>query len=312
MPYVTPSEIARAREMDLLTWLQNYEPDNLVHFSGSTYCTREHDSLKISNGKWNWFSRGIGGRSALDYLIKVRGFSLPEAVEAIIGRQTISPPVFHAQPEAAKALILPEAAPTADKVVSYLMGRGIHPVVIDYCLKNKLLYESLPYHSAVFVGYDHDGEARYAAVRGTRGDFKGEAAGSDKRFAFSITANQNPGRLHLFEAAIDLLSYATLEVLAGRDWKQDAYLSLAGVYKGQRRYTVPLALQEYLQHHPDIQALALHLDNDEVGRAAAEDIKAELGGKFQVLDEPPSFGKDVNDQLKKKLGIYQRKEEQER
>ena len=72
MPYIPPEVVARAREMDLLTYLRTYEPQELVHFGGSTYCTREHDSLKISNGKWCWFSRGIGGYSALDYLIKVK------------------------------------------------------------------------------------------------------------------------------------------------------------------------------------------------------------------------------------------------
>jgi hypothetical protein len=71
--------------MDLLTYLQNYEPQELIHVSGGTYCTREHDSLKISNGKWNWFSRGIGGKTALDYLIKVKDYSFLEAVETILG-----------------------------------------------------------------------------------------------------------------------------------------------------------------------------------------------------------------------------------
>jgi hypothetical protein len=312
MPYVTQNEIAQAREMDLLTYLRNYEPGNLVQCSSNTYCTREHDSLKISNGKWNWFSRGIGGRTALDYLIKVRGYSLPQAVETINGRRTISPPVFCIPTTETKQFSLPPEAPTTSKVVSYLMGRGIHSEVIDYCLRNKLVYESLPYHSAVFVGYDHDGVARYAAVRGTRGDFKGEAEGSDKRFAFSITAAENPSKLHLFEAAIDLLSYATLETLAGRDWKQDGLLSLAGVYKGKQRNTVPLALREYLKSHPTVKTLTLHLDNDEVGRAATEDTKDELSDIYQVLDEPPTFGKDVNDQLRKTLGIYRRKEEHER
>ena len=76
MPYIPPEVVAKAREMDLLTYLKNYEPHELVHFGGNTYCTREHDSLKISNGKWCWFSRGIGGYSALDYLIKVKRFHL--------------------------------------------------------------------------------------------------------------------------------------------------------------------------------------------------------------------------------------------
>ncbi|MEI3121025.1 MAG: hypothetical protein V8S86_08595 [Eubacteriales bacterium] len=77
MGYVTPEQIAQAKEWDLLTYLQRYDPHQLVHVGGSTYCTREHDSLKISNGKWNWFSRKIGGKTALDYLIKVQGFLYP-------------------------------------------------------------------------------------------------------------------------------------------------------------------------------------------------------------------------------------------
>lgn len=75
MPYIDPQVILQAKQMDLLTYLQSYEPQELVHSSNSVYCTRTHDSLKISNGKWCWHSRGIGGRSALDYLIKVNGMS---------------------------------------------------------------------------------------------------------------------------------------------------------------------------------------------------------------------------------------------
>ena len=79
MPYIPPQVVQEVKRMDLLTYLKNYEPYELVHFSGNTYTTRTHDSLKISNGKWMWWSQRTGGRSALDYLIKVRGYSL-EAV----------------------------------------------------------------------------------------------------------------------------------------------------------------------------------------------------------------------------------------
>jgi hypothetical protein len=92
MPYVTPEQIERAKQMDLLTYLQTYEPQELVRFSGNVYTTRTHDSLKISNGKWCWWSRNIGGRSALDYLTKVRGMTLPEAVLQIDGQAAITPP----------------------------------------------------------------------------------------------------------------------------------------------------------------------------------------------------------------------------
>lgn len=69
-----------------MTYLKHYEPQELVHLYGGTYCTREHDSLKISNGKWHWWSRGFGGVSALDYLIKVKGYPFIQAVEVILGR----------------------------------------------------------------------------------------------------------------------------------------------------------------------------------------------------------------------------------
>lgn len=78
-PYVRvdPDELERIRQIDLLTYLREFEPGNLQKVKGTTnvYCTVDHDSLKISNGKWFWWSQGFGGYSALDYLIKVRDYS---------------------------------------------------------------------------------------------------------------------------------------------------------------------------------------------------------------------------------------------
>ena len=161
MGYVTPEQIAQAKEWDLLTYLQQYDPHQLVHVGGSTYCTREHDSLKISNGKWNWFSRKIGGKTALDYLIKVQGFSFTEAVEALTGPNFSPPsPVPQARPkeQEPRKLVLPQASRCATHVVSYLHGRGIDYDMIDYCIQTGRLYESLPYHNAVFVGRDRQGQ----------------------------------------------------------------------------------------------------------------------------------------------------------
>ena len=55
----------------------------------------------------------------------------------------------------------------------------------------------------------------------------------------------------------------------------------------------------------------LHLDNDEVGRSAAEGIMLGLSDKYTVLDEPPAYGKDVNEMLQIILK-ERRKEEPER
>lgn len=313
MPYVKPEAIEQAQRMDLLTYLSYHEPGNLVRISGNTFCTREHDSLKISNGKWYWFSRGIGGISALDYLMKVQGYSLPEAVELIVGQDVIVDfPArdyeFKSNPE--RKLLMPEVTDKPYLVKKYLKERGIHPEIIQYCIDNSLLFETAQYHNAVFVGYDKQGIAKYAAMRGTKSSYKGEVTGSDKHFSFSISETTNAEHLHLFESAIDLLSFASLELLEGRNWKQDALLSLAGVFQTKRKDVVPVALSQYLSDHPHINTLHLHLDNDEVGRGAAAGIIANLSDKYEIYNEPPAEGfKDVNDQLKARMGLNKKKEE---
>jgi len=307
MPFVTPEQIERAKQVDLLTYLQHYEPQELVRFSGDTFITRTHDSLKISNGKWCWWSRGIGGRSALDYLIKVRGMTLPEAVMRIDEQAVVVPlvPSKAREPAEPRRLILPEKNKSNDCVIAYLTGRGIHSSLTDYCLQTGRLYESRQRHNAVFVGFDPRGGPRYGALRGTTGGrFMGDASGSDKRFSFSISAREKSTKLHLFESAIDLLSRGTLELLAGRDWRKDCCLSLAGVYKPKKNIeesTPPAALTQYLKDYPQINVVALHLDNDAAGRLAAKTIKALLPSTYAISDEPPKRGKDYNDYLKMML-----------
>ncbi|MBA1335613.1 MAG: hypothetical protein HPY66_1239 [Firmicutes bacterium] len=314
MPYVTPEQIERAKQMDLLTYLQYYEPQELVRFSGNVYTTRTHDSLKISNGKWCWWSRNIGGRSALDYLIKVRGMTLPEAVLQINEQAAIMPPVSpkSQEPSEPKKLLLPEKNENNDRIIAYLMGRGIHREIIDYCIRTKRLYESRDYHNAVFIGFDRHGVPKYATLRGTTNRrYMGEANGSDKHFSFSIPARQESCRLHLFESAIDLLSYCTLELLSGRDWRQEHCLSLAGIYMPKKiieESTPPAALMQYLKDFPQIKEIALHLDNDTAGRLAAMTIKTFLSSTHIISDEPSKRGKDYNDYLRIVLRIRQPRE----
>ena len=307
MSYVSPEQIAKAREMDLLTYLRLYEPQELVHFGGNTYCTREHDSLKISNGKWYWFSRGIGGASALDYLVKVKVVSFVQAVEQLSGQAAMVPSTTKAKVEVKKpkVLLLPPANRCATHAVTYLASRGIDYEIINYCIQTGRLYESYPHHNVVFVGLDRYNKPRYANLRGVRSDFKGEANGSDKRFSFSIPA---PGSntVHLFESAIDLLSYATMLKLAGQDWRQDHLHSRAGVFKPQENIqesSLPLALRRYLGEHPEIRTLVLRLDNDATGRLATKTLTTMLSDQYEIITEPPPHGKDYNDSLCFQRGI---------
>lgn len=81
MPYIAPEIVAQARQVDLLTYLKNYEPHQLKEVCRNTYVTKEHDSLKISNGLWYWFSKGVGGKNAIDYLMIVKNLSFVNAVQ---------------------------------------------------------------------------------------------------------------------------------------------------------------------------------------------------------------------------------------
>ena len=312
MPYIEADEIMAARQIDLLTYLQQYEPHELVKLDGGNYCTREHDSLKISNGKWYWFSRGIGGRTALDYLVKVKGMPFPDAVRQLTGGtfKDYVPPKEPPTPKERK-LLLPEVTENCEEVRKYLQGRGIHPTIIDYCIANKLLFQTANYNNALFVGYDSEGKPRYGALRSTFSAYKSEATGSDKRYSFSIATNPTADTVHVFESAIDLLSYATLQLYEGGDWKNSSLLSLAGVFAPKRQGVVPVALSRFLSENPNIKTLRLHLDNDEVGRAAAAGIMEGLTN-YTVVNEPPACGKDVNEQLQMKVGLTKKKEDRDR
>ena len=46
MSYVGKEQIQKAKEVDLISYLKAYEPDELVHISGENYCTKTHDSLR--------------------------------------------------------------------------------------------------------------------------------------------------------------------------------------------------------------------------------------------------------------------------
>lgn len=312
MPYIEPKVIEQARQIDLLTYLQNFEPNELVRISGNNYTTRTHDSLKISNGKWMWWSQRIGGYNALDYLVKVKGCSFVEAVETLMGNIAVMPSIAvpNAKKDAPKVLLLPEKSTTTDKITEYLFGRGIDYSIIEYCIAQGYIFESLPYHNLVCIGYDEQGKAKYAAYRATNERrILGDCSGSDKHYSFRI-ADSESSELHLFECAIDLLSYATLVKLSGKDWRKNNLLSLAGVYLPKEQIeesTTPAALVKYLESKPHIKRIVLHLDNDNTGRRATEALKIILPDRYEVIDDPPPKGKDYNDFLCLKLGIYKSK-----
>ena len=140
MAYFTTSQISKAKEIDLLTYLQNNNPDELVYESRNTYHTKTHDSLKINNGMWYWFSRNIGGKTALEYLIQVEEYSFTGAVSHLLNQKGLEkryiPKQILTEKEKIERLDLPKKASNNYKVISYLLSRGISRNIIDECINN--------------------------------------------------------------------------------------------------------------------------------------------------------------------------------
>ena len=322
MPYIDPETILQAKRMDLLTYLKNYEPDELVLFSQGTYCTRTHDSLKISNGKWYWWSRNIGGKSALDYLVKVQGLSFLAAVERITSCSGGILPVSIPAPELPKnkkpkQILLPERNPSPQKLIDYLQSRGIDDSLIHYCLDEGLVYQgryvheptNMEFANAVFLGFDENKKTRYASIRGIDGKFRGEATDSDKRYSFAFVAATPSTDVHLFESAIDLLSFATMLIASGKDFRAFHLLSLAGVYQPQKEIEqskLPLALTHFLEQHPEVKRVVFRLDKDHAGWLATKAIRTVLPKTYETEVRMPHLGKDYNEWLCMKLGILEK------
>ena len=215
-----------------------------------------------------------------------------------------------------KVLLLPQKNGNADRVTEYLFGRGIDYSLIQECIAEGIIFEGRKYHNAVFVGKDAGGTPKYAALRSTIGSsFKGDASGSDKRYSFRLLAKEPADTVHLFEAAIDLLSYATYLKCEGKDYKAENLLSLSGVYQPKKEIKdskIPIALSTFLEENPHIKTIVLHLDNDKVGRLCTAALTELLKKDYKIVDAPPPVGKDFNDFLLSYLGIERPKSRRER
>lgn len=299
--YVTPDVVEQARKVDLLSYLQATAPNELVRCGAEEYCTREHDSLKISHGKWYWWSRGIGGASALDYLVKGLGMDFVSAVQAVMNQAPavrITPPPKHEKPTQPA---LPRYTFDCKTVKDYLQERGIDGEIIDIFIEQKQIAESVKTGAALFFGKDKNGNVRQCSERATDGTpNKKDTYGSDRSYCFFSEAQAPCTSVSVFESAIDLMSFATIMKRRGLDFRRFHMLSLSGVYlpgKNEKDFRIPASLERFLREYPDTKAIYLHLDSDYAGRRGAAGFITVLGDRYDVRYLPPKYGKDYNDYL---------------
>lgn len=137
---VTKEQIAAAKRMTAIEFLRRYRPNDLVKSSArGEFELRSHDSFKI-NGEssvWHWKSRGIGGKSALDYLIYVEGVRFVDAVRLLCEESPAYTEPAHESIERERPpFALPAAAPNNDRIVQYIPTTKPEPELHGFGLPN--------------------------------------------------------------------------------------------------------------------------------------------------------------------------------
>lgn len=151
------------------------------------------------------------------------------------------------------------------------------------------------------MGFDEENNPRYAGVRGTNASrYMCDAYGSDKAFSFKLKSIIPNNEVHIFESAIDLLSYATIKEMKNEKWDEENLLSFAGVYQTSKDVIgskVPKTITTYLKNNQNIDTIIVHFDNDNAGRLATKTLEYSLSDSYKIIDAPAESGKDYNDFL---------------
>ena len=283
--HFTEEQKQQAASVDLERFLL-CRGEKLITSGREKRLARDH-SVTVRGNEWYDHAEERGGH-AVSFVQKLYGLSYPEAVSLLLGGDTGNafPAASEKEPEEPKPFELPPANSDMRRVYAYLVKRrGIDRDIVTAFARAKLLYEDAEYHNAVFVGTDADGVARHAHKRSTNSEgkaFRLNVEGSNPKHSFHHIGTD--GRLYVFEAPIDLLSYITLNP---ENWQEHSYVACCG--------TSSHPVLELVAQHPEIKAVYLCLDNDEAGHTACKRMEAllEMVG-VQTMQLIP-FGKDWND-----------------
>ena len=261
--------------------------------------TGKHDSITVCGNRWYDHKNQIGG-GPVKFLREHYGMSYQEAMLELLGGERataleIVSPKNEPQNICKKEFKLPDANDDMRRVFAYLTKqRFIAPDVISFFAHQHKIYEDKDHHNAVFVGTDENGVPKQASLRSTisfGNAFRITVSGSDTKYSFSHFGES--GKLFVFEAPIDMLSFITLYQ---KDWKDHSYIAMNGVYES--------AVLEALKCHLNLNEIVLCTDNDVGGIDAAErlrDILHENGYSKTFRITPRN--KDFNEDLKELHGL---------
>lgn len=308
MPKFTDEQVERAKNVDVRTFLEKTEGYVFQQHGRYLKCqnpekTGQPSSLTVDTNLNRIFYNSETGKkplSALDWCKEIRNLDFQSSMQLILGEsphgERAEKPKFHqhiSEPinSVSKELNLPEKSDTSKNVYAYLTKtRGIPANIVNDCLKNGTIYQD-ERRNAVFVGYDDNKQAKYAARRGTftpdgKEPFKRDCSGSDKKFAFKLEG-KSTDTVYVAEAAIDALSLAALEdkFNGSGAYKEKTYISTGGA-------GIDNALEQFCKTH-DVKTINICFDNDEAGKSGMENIMKKFREKgYEVNDMRATLAHD--------------------
>ena len=285
--YFTEEQKRQANDVDLEEYLLRRGEKLLP--SGREKRLASDRSVTIRGNKWFDHETQTGGHP-IDFLRIHYQMSFPEAMRELLGgNQGQVFPAAKKKEVPPKPFALPPANSNMRRVFAYLIRkRQIDRAVLIEFVRAGLIYEDADHHNVVFVGRDKNGTAKHAHIRSTNswGDpFRLNVEGCDPRYSFHY--NGKDGRLYVFEAPIDLLSYISLHP---DRWQDHSYVACCG--------TSAIPVITCLDRMARPEEVVLCLDNDEAGRKACRRLEEQLTGTYNITirRELPAQ-KDWNDDL---------------
>lgn len=282
--HFTEEERERARNTDLVELLRSQ--GETLKRSGSEYEWLDGtQKVTIRGNLWFHQYERVGG-DAVGFVRKFYNKEYAEAVQFLLDGKCGT--IVRAKPKEIerKPFKMPKAYWNMNRVKDYLCNvRGIDEEVIQAFVDKKMIFESLDYHNAAFVGFDKNSVPRHANKRGIlKGStFKGNAEGSLDEFAFHWIGTNN--KLFLFEAPIDMFSYICMNK---ENWKENSYAASCSISDR--------VLFQCLNDYPNINEVFIGYDNDFYGQRAAKRTQNKLdnmnGYKSEII--VPSY-KDWNE-----------------
>ena len=283
--HYTQEQKDKARTTNLVDLLQR-QGEHLKR-SGAEYQWRDgSNKVTIRGNLWYHQYEEVGG-DAIDFVRKFYNKDYPEAMEYLLngygGTLSVAPPVKR-EP---KEFEMPLRNDNMRRVYAYLLQqRGLSRDVVNAFAHKQMIYESLPHHNAVFVGYDTEGVPRHAHKRGTgsQSTYKGNAEGCTPEYSFHWNGTSN--KIFLFEAPIDIYDNISMDPY---QWQTNTYAASCSV--------ADRVLFQCLKDNPNIKEVYICLDNDTAGQTAAKRISDKLfvqGYKTEILT--PTH-KDWNEDL---------------